>query len=371
MRYLNCLAIIVLISCIGKPNETELGYFSNFQFSLDTVIIDSNPEIIFLKYQLFGSDKSNDDRYLLNFNMNDHTVEKINLDELRQEEKLPFEKEGPNGTGPFIGRINAINENQIMLNGMNQSALFSLDGKRLRKFNFENFSLGGHPMEGGEELKSSGVFDPESNRIYGLIFRHMDKSYVLGILHLDAYEISKVELKTFVRMADFTFNYNVSGSILIKSPEGEIEKHGSKVILSNQVTSSLMWYDTELDSLFIKSYKNKLTANEKVKDYKLDHNAKESFEAEYMRFHSEINFLPPFWDQKNQIFYRFSFEENEDKTKVYLTAYDMELNQIGESRVPQLIKKPAKHFAKDGNIWIYENTNDEMGFVRLKMENIN
>ncbi|GEO23809.1 hypothetical protein CQA01_43430 [Cyclobacterium qasimii] len=78
--------------------------------------------------------------------------------------------------------------------------------------------------------------------------------------------------------------------------------------------------------------------------------------------------MPPFWDEKNKVFYRFSFEENEKKTKVYLTAYDGELNQIGESLVPQLIKKPAKHFAKDGQIWIYENINDEMGFVRLKMK---
>lgn len=77
--------------------------------------------------------------------------------------------------------------------------------------------------------------------------------------------------------------------------------------------------------------------------------------------------MPPFWDNESRYFYRFSYTENEGKATVYLTAYDEELNQIGETLVPELTKRPAKHFAKDGKIWIYENLNDEMGFVRLAM----
>ena len=88
-----------------------MGYFSNLQFSLDTVVIDPGKEIIFLKNSLFGADKSKDDRYLFNFNIDDHTLEKIDLDELRLEVKLPFEKEGPNGTGQNVGKIKVQNEN--------------------------------------------------------------------------------------------------------------------------------------------------------------------------------------------------------------------------------------------------------------------
>ncbi|NHE58879.1 hypothetical protein [Cyclobacterium plantarum] len=60
-----------------------------------------------------------------------------------------------------------------------------------------------------------------------------------------------------------------------------------------------------------------------------------------------------------------TYEENESETKVYLTAFDKDLNMLGEILVPQLRKKPARHFAKDGKIWIYEKMEDEMGFVRL------
>uniref|UniRef100_UPI003593E4A5 DUF4221 family protein n=1 Tax=Aquiflexum sp. TaxID=1872584 RepID=UPI003593E4A5 len=233
-----------------------------------------------------------------------------------------------------------------------------------------------HPMDGGEDLRFSRELDTESNRLYGIILRHKDKSFTLGILHLDEYEISKRELKTFERMPDYTFiQYLTGGSIWIRSPEIEIEKFGTKVILSNQITSSLMWYETKMDSLFMKSYDSELTANEKVKEYKLEHETVEHFDAEFLKFLQEINFMPPFWDDKNQVFYRFSYQNIstesinnvEIKSKVYLTALDKDLNMIGETLVPQLTKKPAKHFAKDGKIWIYENINDEMGFVLLTM----
>ena len=53
----------------------------------------------------------------------------------------------------------------------------------------------------------------------------------------------------------------------------------------------------------------------------------------------------------------------------FLTAFDEELNQIGETLVPQLTKKPERHFAKDWEDLDFMNKwNDEMGFVRLEMK---
>jgi hypothetical protein len=131
----------------------------------------------------------------------------------------------------------------------------------------------------------------------------------------------------------------------------------------------------ELDSVFNKKYSSNITSNGKNKEYKLKHNSEESFNLELDRYLEEINFMGLIWDENNEIFYRFSYElisseENAfefKKAKVYLTAYDKDLNQIGETIVPDLIKKPQKHFAKDGKIWIYENLNDELAFVRFSI----
>ncbi len=374
MRNLSYLMLLMIISCKGNIEKTGSDYFTNLQFSVDTVIIDPGDEIIFLKHQLLNSDMGTDGRYFYNFNGDDHTLEKINLDELRLEEKFPFEKEGPNGTGPGIGVMGIVDENHVSITGMYQSSLFSMEGEKLRTVYYENFSLA-EWHNGGDLLAGDRVLlDPDSNRIYGLIQGYEDKSMVLGILYLDEFEISRIELKSFERLSDYSFEYTISGKATVfmsQSPKVGIKKFGKKVILSNEITSALMGYDTEMDSLFMKSYTSQLTANQKEKKYKKVHETPEEYGLEYAKYKQEINFMPPFWDRDGQMFLRFSYIENESRTDVYLTAYDEGLNQIGETLVPQLTKKPAKHFAKNGKIWIYENLEDEMGFVRLEMKNNN
>lgn len=371
MRYFLYYILLTFVSCKEKAELNGLGYFSNVKISMDTAIINSGNEIIYLKNNLFGADVSLNDKYLFNFNLNDHALEKINLEELRLEEKIFFEKEGPNGTGSFIGKIKIYDENQLLLNNMGESILFSLDGKKLMRIFFENYLISSHPMEGGEQVRPTRELDKESNKLYGLIYNALKSRLSFGIFDLTDFELYRIELNSFDRIMNYSFTNFTGNTVITLLPELEVEKFGNCVILSNQITSSLMWFDTELDSLFFKSYNSKLTSNEKVKDYQLQHETDESFDAEYSRFHQEINFLPPFWDEKNQIFYRFSYQripsENKDqiKSKVYLTAFDIELNQIGEIFLSQLTKKPAKHFTKDGKIWIYENFNDELAFLVL------
>lgn len=287
MRYLFYLILVILISCKENIVENRSDYFSNLQFSLDTVLIDSSDEIIFLQYQLFSSDLSKDGKHLFNFNENDVAIEKINLDELRLEEKFPFEREGPNGIGSNVAVIKIYNEDQITLTGMNQTSLFSLDGEKLNTVYFENFSLGGHPMEGGEQFGPRVILDTNAERLYGLSYRYKDKNYVLGILYLKDYEISKIELKSFEKIPDYSFKYTYTGKAIAHMTQGPkvgIERFGNKVILSNEIISTLMWYDTEVDSLFMKTYNSQLTANQKEKEYIKKHETSESFQIEYRRY---------------------------------------------------------------------------------------
>ncbi|MEX2566804.1 MAG: DUF4221 family protein [Cyclobacteriaceae bacterium] len=377
MHHFSYLILILLLSCEGKTNINGLDYFSNLKFSFDTVMIDPGDGIIFLKYQLLNADLGKDGKYIFNFNENDHTLEKINLDELRLEEKLPFEKEGPNGTGTGGVSMRVHNENQITMTDFDHTALFSLGGEKLMTIYFENFSIGVAGTNGGELLRSNTVIDTDANRLYVLIYRYKNEKYALGILYLEEFEVARLELKSFEEVSNYSFIYsNSRGNIIVNAPEVNIEKFDKIVILSNEITSTLMWYDIEMDSLFFKSYNSQLAANQKEKDYIKKHETVEEFKAEYRIFKQEINFLPPFWDQQGECFYRFSYQEIENtdgdriRSKVYLTALDKDLNILGEVLVPQLNKKPGKHFAKDGKIWIYENMNDEMGFVRLGMEKI-
>lgn len=339
---------------------------------MDTVIIDAGNDIIFLKHQLLNADLSKDRRYLYNFNEQDYTLEKINLDESRLEEKIPFEREGPNGIGSSIGELRAQNEGQITIRSANRIGLFTLKGEKLKSINFDVFNIGAGPGFGGESIGRIRGLNVGSEMIYGLIQSYDDESYAFAIIDLKDLEITKLELETFEELSNYNLVYSSNGITITFKSAVNLEQYGSKLILSNEITNELMWYDSELDSLFIKSYNSDLTANKKEKEYVNTHDTSEGLEAERRKMNQEINFMAPFWDDKSKHFYRLSFEELPTSlaeegvnAHVYLTVLDQDLNPMGEARVPQLSKKPGKHFARDGQIWIYENMDDEMAFLRL------
>ncbi len=96
-------------------------------------------------------------------------------------------------------------------------------------------------------------------------------------------------------------------------------------------------------------------------------------------YREQVSFGPLVWDPKNKRYYRLSssstFGEEKQESRllnetvnvdVYLSLFDREFNLISEIPLPQLNNQSsAKYFVKDGMLWIFENKDDEMGFVRL------
>lgn len=382
MKFFAIIFFLLVLSCANRSDENKLDYFSETEILFDTLIIRSNNEIIYLNSEIKGSNTSKDKIHLYNFNPFDNTLEKVNLNELRLEKKLPFEKDGPNGTN-FIGYMKIPIENYILINGQNKSELFNFKGEKLKTIHYENYSLGWD--QGEQVLIPSPLLDPNFDRLYVLLKNELKKSYALGILDIESYEINKIPLDSFQGFNDYTFVLKILGSKISVSQRLYLDMFDEKIVLSSQVSSELLVYDTDLDTFYLKSNKSQLNADRKVGVYKMEHESEESWIAEYSRFHQEITYLQPFWDEKNQVFYRFSFkelpseskEEDHIKSKIYLSALDKNLNLIGEVYIPELNKKPEnpsttpfpKHFAKDGKVWIYENINDEMGFVVLSFNN--
>lgn len=84
---------------VGCGNHESGNYQEQRKLSIlvDTVRIDPGDELLFLKQGLGVSGLSEDRHYLYNFDLEQHQLEKIDLDCLVLERKIPFEKEGPNG----------------------------------------------------------------------------------------------------------------------------------------------------------------------------------------------------------------------------------------------------------------------------------
>jgi hypothetical protein len=96
---------------------------------------------------------------------------------------------------------------------------------------------------------------------------------------------------------------------------------------------------------------------------------------------AEINFERLIWDKVNTRYYRFSYQADVEtvekdgwfslsatNVRVYLTVFDQNQEMITEAIVPQLTTIPRTYFVKDGAIWIFENMEDELGFLRLSID---
>lgn len=372
-NFLSVFFPLLLMAC-GSSQEEVAKDYNTLSFSLDTVMVDPGQEILFLRGGISISDLSEDKKYLLNFNLDDHTIEKINLDELVLKEKLPFEKEGPNGTGEHLYSIKLDKENQLFLSGFNSIGLFHLSGEKSKSFSFKGAKYQGDSLKGDESFNWKMILVNEGKYLYGIIGSFTGKNYSLGKLDVDNKNLKKFPIKSFDKMADYYF---LLQSMMLIMPDMDLIEWEDKLILSNSVSSELSWFDLQQDTLISKTYQSKLTADSKKGTYRNEVETPEELQKEQKAMQQEINFMAPFWDEVNQRFYRFSYEEldlemdlnngESTRSKVYLTILDKDLNLLGESPVPELDQKPGKHFVKDGKIWMFVNMDDEMGFVRLNL----
>lgn len=147
------LLLGILFSCSKPSEKVAWGYLEDVEFLVDTLMVDAGEEIIFLKYELLTADVGVDGKYLWNFNMDDHSLEKINLEQLFLEEKIPFEKEGPNGTGEGFGGFKVIDENQFAIESIRGTSLFTFDREKQENIHYDAFFLEKNLQESGEFIR--------------------------------------------------------------------------------------------------------------------------------------------------------------------------------------------------------------------------
>lgn len=96
-RPLTCLIQLIfgvlLVSCGSRENQSEEKY-PGLTLQVDTVRIDPKDELLFIKQNLSISGLSKDQRYLYNFDTEQHQLEKIDLDNLMLDQKFPSRKRG-------------------------------------------------------------------------------------------------------------------------------------------------------------------------------------------------------------------------------------------------------------------------------------
>ena len=204
---------------------------------------------------------------------------------------------------------------------------------------------------------------------FSLIFDFSDDSF------------RKIELPELQKLSEFEITMLYEGQWMGSFNAGTMQSiYDDKVILGLNSFNQAYIYDMRLDSLYFKTWEGPFVGSKQTAQLPKEVPAEGKERAEAMRkANEEINYGAFIWDDENKKYYRFSLKTiySEELTEfetykvsgaeVFLSIFDNDFNLIAESKIPEIQNKPSKHFVKDGKIWLYENIDDELGFVRMKI----
>lgn len=359
---------VLTISCGKKGDDTSVA----FNYAVDTVRIDAAGEILDVGRNLHVSDI--DGMFLYNYNRFDHSIEKIDLDGQKFINRFPLEKEGPDGTGSNVSQIQILGRDSVFVSAGNRAGVYTLDGKVLRRYNWSSEEILEGRLEDGEFLAQQLSLPGYSHLAFAVIRNRKEDSFSLKKLDYNQKSISQYQIDPSGNYGQYTLQ--AAQSALLETKVFLTVNHGD-IFVSHEFSNEVYIYSPEEDRIRAVTYESRLTPNRvSVKNTKLE--TMDELQKAYQSFVEQVRFGIPVWDEANEKYYRLSSSKKfgEVKTEVdflpevlenniYFSVFDKGFNLLQEVPVPELDSESSKYFVRDGKLWVFENLDDELAFVRL------
>jgi len=367
--YLYLVGSILLFSCNRSSIDPP---FESVKYTIDTVLINSKNKTIDLSNKILISDLGIGASSLFIYNSFDHSIDEIILDSLVLGAKIPLLKEGPNGTGDNVSNINILKDGSWFIKSSTNSGIFDMFGKLKKKIDWENAT---------DSIGKKINIIPKitvmiEDKLFGISYNQKNKEIFLDVFDTLENSISRFNLDINNSYSGYILEINDKNSYSFLDPMVQISVADSIVIISHEYSSDLILYNTILGTIETIEYFPKLTPNRAKDVLGIQINSSKMLGKEYQNFLEQIRFSSPVWDNRKQVFYRlsairrFSDIKKQDEfiseilmTNVYLTVFDFQFNIISEVEIPELSSETGKYFVKNGKLWIYQNFNDELGFI--------
>ncbi|MCH7401539.1 DUF4221 family protein [Belliella kenyensis] len=368
------LSIILLYSCGQKESTKD---YSQIEISMDTVMVDSKGEILSLAGDLMVSDLSADKTLLYYLNPMTLQLEIVDLDELEFVQRVQYDEEGPNGVGRFAMQFQVLPDEKFFLGSYTSKGIFDLSSKLISKYDFRMSELNGDQDFEGYVEKTLVVNPKDENQLFTILISWNDQLTLLGSIDVQTKEFKNFPIPALDYMSSFKLVYSEGGKPLsMRADFIDLSRSEEMLIISSKVGSDIYTFDfaTE-DFIHYPAQPIALPAKKTVKIPQMVESMEE-FQKHNRGLGQDINFSAPVWDDENEFYYRFAHflkhKEEDGKfihsdTEVHLMLLDKEFKVLSETLLENYKKVPVKHFAKDGMLWIFENMEDEMGFVRIKI----
>jgi hypothetical protein len=366
--------ILLLISC---TNNSDAVLEKSLSYTIDTVLIDSKDKILFLQRDLYVSDYSEYDGMLYNFNDRTNQVERFNLSNLTLENIIPFEVEGPDGTGFWTSDIKVASNQALFLSG-ERAGIYNLHGKLQHRFDWNASTI-----ENGKILPEERVFYQVVNpnfpqQVFAIVVHDFANSVTLRQLDsasktIKSYNIDPQENYKTYTLGDLT-NYNKW------DPRVHINSIEDHIIVSHEYANDFHVLYPANDSLVSIYYDSPLLPSKVTPTTAGDLiNSTEDRKKALKNYRNQMTYGPLIFDSKNKHYIRLAasiqYGEKEreryllpeiETSIVYISIFDKDFNHILDQEIPELTRTGIpKYFARDGVLWMYINLEDELGFIRI------
>lgn len=379
MKYLVLLGLfLILAACDSSKNDSDSG--DQFTIKLDTVMIHPGEEILFLNWSLGQAKLSPDKKYLYNFNYQEYSIEKIDLDELKFVRKITLDKEGPNGLGPDFRTLEMIGEDRFLFCSYGQDNIVNDQGKKLEQFELGKLGENSRKLEEGDYIRVPLSINNEADRFAGMVTNWEKKTAKLVILDREENEVTTFPAPEIEKASKFEIMLN-DGEMSMGLGTYRFGKVENEMLMfGTGVGHELYVFEPEADEFRLVTYTSEFLPPEKSGEYPAEVSSQSEMRNVHQKIQSDINYMGPVWDEQKQVFYRISFRmiyddsepnpegsfmKNPSGADVYLTVLDEAFQPVAEGKLLKFNSYPAFHFAKDGKLWFFENIEDEMGFVRM------
>lgn len=370
MKYLAILFLMLGIACSPKG-----GIDGQLDYKMDTVLVDSKGGIIMGATSLFLSDFDSKLTTLYHYSNKTAEVEVIDLENLSIKERIKLEKEGPGGVGEGVFRFYFLGDSLFVFNNYFGLNFLDTSGKKTNGIKFTDFEFFKELQEESDRFLSNNTFLNLASKFISPVYSWGNDFKYLALVDLEKDQMEKIEIEELKVINDFNVTLKSGNSQRSIIKPVNLLKIDDLVYISNTVNNDIFTYNIqteELKKLTIEA--DKLSAG-KSGTYKKETDDFDEFAEIIGRMDFEIEYQYLVRNPSNGNFYRFSIQKIREKMDVipakfdiHLIAYDKNFQLLSETKIPEMNDIPQVYFWKDDSIWLHENIDDELAFVRLSFK---
>lgn len=360
-------------SCGSNDQKSSSESSVSIVVSQDTLLVNTGEEIVMAGSNMWLSVLSEDKKMLYNLDRKSLNLEIFDLEELKLVKKAQFNNDGPNSLSAYVISMRNWSDGNLFLHGFDKSGVYDFEGNLIEKLSFHPVDYADSNPDTDFSFKSEYVFLNDSTVIIGLMsmFENIPS---IAKLHLKQQKMELIDFPYAERLDKFSVV--LDGDIMMASI-GSVykQKHRDKVLIHSNYYNDCLVFDPETQAYEQIEYESQLTSNQKEGGHQQKVSNREEFSEQQKILRKQIEFGRWAWDDSNQNFYRLSYYDTSSsddpesiQTRVFLTVFDSNLKMLAEKELEDYKKRPGIYFAKEGSLWIHENVDNDLGFVRLRIE---